>query len=98
MEIFEKLKISNFFREKSKMLKFSRKSEKTFFFQKFPTFRFFAKNVQKFSDFQKFPKKNRKINVKNIFEVDFQNFWCFEKLMTSTSQKTQREAKIDGQI
>ena len=30
--------------------------------------------------------------------MDFQIFGCFEKLMTSTLQKTQREAKIDGQI
>ena len=30
--------------------------------------------------------------------MDFKNVGCFEKLMTSTLQKTQREAKIDGQI
>ena len=30
--------------------------------------------------------------------MDFQIFGCFEKLMTYTLQKTQREAKIDGQI
>ena len=30
--------------------------------------------------------------------MDFQIFGCFEKLMTSTLQKTQREAKIDGHI
>ena len=34
-----------------------------------------------------------------MFETDFQkNLGCFEKLMTSTLQKTQCEAKIDGQI
>ena len=33
-----------------------------------------------------------------IFETDFQNVGCFEKRMTSTLQKIQREAKIDGQI
>ena len=30
--------------------------------------------------------------------MDFQIFGCFEKLMTSTLQKTQREEKIDRQI
>ena len=30
--------------------------------------------------------------------MDFQIVGCFEKLMTSTLQKTQHEAKIDGQI
>ena len=31
-----------------------------------------------------------------IFETNFQNVGCFEKRMTSTLQKTQREEKIDG--
>ena len=45
--IFEKLKISDFFGEKSKMLNIFPK------IWKIPTFRFFAKNIQKVSVFRK---------------------------------------------
>ena len=61
--IFEKLKISNFFREKSKMLNIFPKIWKINFFNNFQHFRFFAKNVQKCSVFQKIPKKKFRKSV-----------------------------------